>query len=108
METSNKNYAQYIRQAFGNAYRISDRNWRKLRSGTFYNPWHHRAKVNPAKVLMFHAKDDPFVPYDRSQQFAEVTGVTLKTLQRGGHISTDYVTRKFWPHIRKFFASAGA
>jgi pimeloyl-ACP methyl ester carboxylesterase len=108
METSNKNYAQYIRQAFGSAYRISDRNWSKLRSGSFYNPWHQRAKINPAKILMFHAKDDPFVPYDRTHQFAEITGVTLKTLPRGGHISTDYITRKFWPRIGKFFASAGA
>jgi hypothetical protein len=34
------NYAEYIRQAFGNAYRLSDANWNKLRSRTFYNPWH--------------------------------------------------------------------
>ena len=108
METSKQNYAQYIREAFGKAYRISDRNWRKLRSGTFYNPWHHRAKVNPEKLLMFHAKDDPFVPYGRTRQFAEVTGVRLKSFERGGHISTDHITRTYWPQIKKFFESAGA
>src|SRR5579864_3838092 len=36
-ETSNPNYAAYIREAFGDAYRLSDQNWKKLRSGTFYN-----------------------------------------------------------------------
>jgi predicted alpha/beta hydrolase family esterase len=56
---------------------------------------------------MFHAKDDPHVPYEGSRRFAEVTGVTLQSLPRGGHISTDYVTRKFWPLIQKFFDSAG-
>jgi hypothetical protein len=62
METSKQNYADYIREAFGNGYRISDANWRKLRNGTFYNPWHHRNEITPSKILMFHAKDDPHVP----------------------------------------------
>jgi pimeloyl-ACP methyl ester carboxylesterase len=102
-ETSNKSYAAYIRQAFGNAYRISDANWAKLRKGDFYNPWQHRKQIDGSKVLIFHAKDDPNVPYARTKEFAEITGARLKSLQRGGHISTDYVTRKYWTQINKFF-----
>jgi pimeloyl-ACP methyl ester carboxylesterase len=105
-ETSKENYAEYIREAFGGAYHLSDANWEKLRGGTFYNPWHHRDEINPSKVLMFHAKDDPYVPYEGSRRFAEATGVTLKSLRRGGHISTDYITRKYWAQIKKFFDSA--
>ena len=105
-ETSRKNYAEYIREAFGQAYRLSDENWAKLRSGTFYNPWHHRAEIDRTKLLMIHAKDDPNVPYEVSRKFAELTGVKLKSLARGGHISTDYVTRKYWPMIKKFFEAA--
>ena len=104
-ETSNKNYADYIRQAFGNAYRLSDANWRKLRSGTFYNPWQHRNQIDGSKLLLFHAQDDPNVPYERTRLFAEVTGAKLKSLKRGGHISTDYVVRKYWIQIKKFFDS---
>jgi pimeloyl-ACP methyl ester carboxylesterase len=104
-ETSKENYAGYIREAFGNGYRLSDANWRKLRSGTFYNPWHHRNKIDGSKVLMFHAKDDPNVPYARTKKFAEITGARLHTLKRGGHISTDYVTRRYWPEIKRFFDS---
>jgi len=55
---------------------------------------------------MFHAKDDPNVPYTRTKKFAEITGAKLKTLMRGGHISTDYITRKYWPQIKRFFDSA--
>jgi pimeloyl-ACP methyl ester carboxylesterase len=102
-ETSKKNYAQYIREAFGHAYRLSDANWNKLRSGTFYNPRHHRVKIDGSKLFMFHAKDDPNVPYERTREFAELTGAALKSLQRGGHISTDYVVRKYWAQIKKFF-----
>ena len=105
-ETSKENYAGYIREAFGNGYRLSDVNWKKLRSGTFYSPWHHRKEIKGSKVLMFHAKDDPNVPYERTRRFAELTGATLKSLMRGGHISTDYVVRRYWVQIRKFFELA--
>jgi pimeloyl-ACP methyl ester carboxylesterase len=106
VETSQENYAEYIREAFGNAYRLSDANWEKLRSGTFYNPWHQRTQITGAKVMMFHAKDDPHVPYERSRQFAKITGAALKTLQRGGHVSTDYIVRRYWTQIKRFFDSA--
>jgi dipeptidyl aminopeptidase/acylaminoacyl peptidase len=102
-ETSNRNYAAYIREAFGNGYRLSDRNWKKLRGGKFYNPVFHADEIDPAKILMFHAKDDPNVPYASVRDFAARTGVKLKTLQRGGHVSTDFIVRKYWPQIKKFF-----
>ena len=106
MDTSKENYRDYIREAFGKGYRISDANWRKLRNGAFYNPWHHRNEITPSKILMFHAQDDPHVSYEGSRRFADVTGVKLKSLKHGGHISTDYVTRKFWTQIKRFFDSA--
>ena len=105
-ETSKRNYAEYIREAFGSGYRLSDTNWAKLRSGTFYNPWHHRKEIDGSKVRMFHAKDDPNVPYERTRKLAEITGATLKTLKRGGHISTDYIVRRYWTQIKDFFESA--
>jgi len=103
-ETSNPNYAGYIREAFGNAYRLSDRNWNKLKSGTFYNPSHHVGEIDPLKVMMFHAKDDPYVPYRSVERFAKSTGVALKLFARGGHLSTERIVRKEWAGIRRFFS----
>jgi pimeloyl-ACP methyl ester carboxylesterase len=103
LETSNRNYAAYIREAFGNGYRLSDANWAKLRTGKFFSPWKHRHQLEASKILLFHAKDDPHVPYARTRQFAELTGIRLKTLQRGGHIRTEYVVRKYWSEISRFF-----
>lgn len=102
-ETSNPNYAGYIREAFGNAYRLTDRNWNKLRTGTFYNAIHHANEIDPEKVLMFHAHDDPYVPYSSVKRFADRTGVKLKSFRRGGHLSTDHIVRKYWPEIKRFF-----
>ena len=105
-ETSKANYADYIRQAFCTAYRLSDANWNKLRRGTFYNPWHHRNEIDGSKVMMFHAKDDPNVAYARTKVFSKITGAKLKSLSRGGHVSTDYIVRKYWAQIKKSFDSA--
>ncbi len=103
-ETSNPNYAAYIRAAFGMGFRLSDRNWKKLYSETFYNPIYHADEVIPSKVMMFHAQDDPSVPYKSVLNFAKRTGVKLKLLRRGGHLSTDMIVRKYWGQIEGFFA----
>jgi len=104
-ETSNPSYAAYIREAFGLAYRLTDRNWAKLQTGTFYNPTHHAAEMDPAKIMMFHAKDDPYVPWRSVEGFARRTGGKLKLLASGGHLRTEFIVQKYWPQIERFFAA---
>jgi hypothetical protein len=103
-ETSNPSYAAYIRGAFGHGYRLSDRNWHKLRGGKFFNPAYHAGEINAAKIMMFHAKDDPYVPYKSVKKFADQTGVKLNSFARGGHLSTEMIVQKYWERIEKFFA----
>ena len=103
LETSNPSYAAYIREAFGNGYRLSDSNWRKLHSGKFYNPAHHVKEIDPEKIMMFHAKDDPYVPYKSVKNFADKTSVKLNSFARGGHLSTEMIVQKHWKRIEKFF-----
>jgi dipeptidyl aminopeptidase/acylaminoacyl peptidase len=107
-ETSNTNYAAYIRKAFGNGYRLSDSNWRKLYSGTFYNPAKHVREIQAEKILMFHAKDDPYVPYKSVKRFADQTGVTLNSFTRGGHLSTEMIIQRYWKQIKTFFETKAA
>ena len=101
-ETSNLSYAAYIREAFGEAYRLSDRNWKKLSNGKFFSPIYHARQINAAKIMMFHAQDDPYVPYRSVQRFAKLTGAELKLFRRGGHLSTDMIVRKYWGMTAKF------
>jgi pimeloyl-ACP methyl ester carboxylesterase len=101
-ETSNPSYAAYIRAAFGNGYRLSERNWAKLTDGKFYSPVYLAREIDAAKVMMFHAKDDPYIPYRTVEKFARLTGSTLKLLRRGGHLSTDRLVRRYWREIREF------
>ena len=102
-ETSNPSYAAYIREAWGNGYRLSGRNWAKLRGGKFFNPAFHAGEITAEKVMMFHAEDDPFVPWRSVKRFADATGTNLKLFKRGGHLSTDFIVRKYWGEIGKFF-----
>jgi dipeptidyl aminopeptidase/acylaminoacyl peptidase len=106
LETSNPSYPDYIRQAWGNGYRLRDGNWEKLRKGRFFNPALHVDQITPSKVMVFHALDDPYIPYQGVKDFALRTGVKLKTLRRGGHVRTEYVVQRYWADIRRFFDSA--
>jgi dipeptidyl aminopeptidase/acylaminoacyl peptidase len=106
VETSNQNYAGYIRAAFANAYRLSDANWEKLRTRNFYSPWARRREIDGSKIMIVHAKDDPHAPFAGSVSFAEATGAKLKTVERGGHLRTEDMLRKHWTPIRKFLSRA--
>lgn len=102
-ETSNKSYVAYVRQAFGNGYRITEKNWNKLRSGSFYNPAYHVDEIIAGKVMMFHAKDDPYVPWRSVKRFARKTGIKLNLFATGGHLSTQDTVQRYWPRIQRFF-----
>lgn len=104
-ETSNPSYPAYLRSAFGNAYRLSARNWNKLHGGVFYNPTRHVKEFTGSKTLMFHAKDDPYIPWKGVESFARRAGTKLILLPHGGHLSTEYIVRKYWPRINRFFDS---
>lgn len=106
-ETSNPSYAAYIREAFGAGYRLSERNWKKLGPGPFFNPIRHAAEMTPSKVLMFHAMDDPYVPWRSVSGFAAATGIRLRLLRRGGHLRTDGVVRRYWTEIEGFLEGRG-
>ena len=102
-ETSNPSYAAYIREAFGHGYRLTDKNWEKLRAGKFYSPAALAEKITGSKIMMFHAQDDPYIPVRSVETFARRTGAKLKLFRRGGHLSTDFIVRKYWREIREFF-----
>ena len=106
-ETSKPNYVEYLREAFGNAYRLRKRNWAKLYARKFYNPAHHAGEIDSSKIMMFHAKDDPHVPWSSVARFAKDTGAKLKLLQRGGHLRTEWVVQRYWKEIEEFFARSG-
>jgi alpha-beta hydrolase superfamily lysophospholipase len=104
-ETSIPSYSAYIRQAFGNGYRLSAKNWNKLNDGVFYSPIHHLEELDASKIMIFHAKDDPYIPWRSVAGFAKRADIPIKLLARGGHLSTQTVVQQYWPEIKRFFNS---
>jgi pimeloyl-ACP methyl ester carboxylesterase len=102
-ETSNPSYTDYIREAFGEGYRLTAKNWNKLRGGRFFNPMHRIAELDRGKIMLVHAKDDPYVPYASVREFARRGRFRLKTLPSGGHLKTEWIVRTFWAEIQEFF-----
>lgn len=101
-ETSNPSYTAFIREAFGNGYRLRAKHWNKLRGGRFFNPAAREQALDGSKILIFHAKDDPYIPWRGVERFARVTGARLRLLERGGHVRTELIVHRYWRTIERF------
>ncbi len=92
-----------IRSAFGEAFRISKKNWNKLKRGTFFNPMNHVGDMDGSKLLIFHAKNDNVVPFKEVNRFAQKTGSRLVLRKSGGHFSLNDVMKPiFFKYVRAF------
>lgn len=102
-ETSNPSYAAYIREAFGCGYRLRPRDWNRLRGVRFFNPAARLDDFDGSKIQIFHAQDDPYIPWRQVQHFAACTRSRLRLLDHGGHLRTELIVRRYWRTISSFF-----
>lgn len=96
----------FVREAFGEGYRYTDENWKKLGNGPFYNPVAQKEKVDGGKILFIHAKDDRSVLSGPVEQFAREIGSEIILLKKGGHLSSSIVTswKVLWK-LKRFLRS---
>jgi alpha-beta hydrolase superfamily lysophospholipase len=93
----------FIKKAYGEAYRINQNNWNKLKTGKFYNPISATEKIDGAKLLIFQAKNDQSVPWNSVKKFAEKTRAKIYLAKTGGHYgSRDYIRPSFLKKINTF------
>ncbi len=96
----------FLPHGFGNCYRFTTKNWRRLSRNGIYSPLKEADSIDGRKLLIFHAKDDTDVPYEPTREFAEKTDAKLITLQNGGHFGfSRSIEPRFYRHIKKFFRS---
>ncbi len=94
---------KYIPKAYGNGYRMKQKNWDKLKTGNFYNPIREAKKINGEKILIFQAKDDASVYYRPAEIFSKETGAKLLLYKRGGHFGSSFFSDPlFYKEIKKF------
>lgn len=99
-------FGGFVRDAFGEGYRFTDRDWKKLKTGTFYNPVGHLRELDPDKIFVIHARDDEVVPFRSVTGFVRSLGCSSIFLKRGGHLSLSLVAKpRFYKAITKFLRS---
>jgi len=97
--------AKFTRNAFGEAYRFSLEDWKKLKSGRFYNPATHARRIDGRKIFILHAKDDDSVLFGPVKRFSKEVGAEFLPLERGGHGILYRITKpRIWRKIRKFLS----
>jgi pimeloyl-ACP methyl ester carboxylesterase len=89
-------FAQFVRNAFGDAYRAENGALEKLGVDAFYNPIDHIDRIDGSKVLIFHAHDDRVTPFEPVKKFVSQTHAQLRDYPTGGHLSLS-LAMKFWP-----------
>jgi dipeptidyl aminopeptidase/acylaminoacyl peptidase len=97
---------RFVREAFGNGYRIDPHGYAKLKKGKFYSPAYCANEIDGAKLFIVHAKDDTVVRYREVAQFAAAKkkeGAVFVALKKGGHLSSRATVEKYWKRISKFF-----
>lgn len=95
----------FVKEGFGMGYRVRKRNWNKLKSGSFFNPWNERKSIPGNKVLIVHPQDDEVVYSKHSKRLAKITKSTIFTPKYGGHMGmskliTPLYYKKFLKHIK--------
>ncbi|MDP3963187.1 MAG: prolyl oligopeptidase family serine peptidase [bacterium] len=99
----------FVKEVFGEGYRMTRKTWNKLKGGKFYNPATNISRIDGEKLLIIHAKDDRSVPWRPVAAFAEKTGAKLIMLKRGGHLSSSLLsTPRHWDIAKKFMRTLGA
>lgn len=82
-----------VRESFGEAYRFADADWKKLSSGTFFNPAHVADQIDGSKIMIIHAQDDDVVLAKPVIRFAQTIKSKLLLSARGGHFGSRIFTK---------------
>lgn len=99
-------YGKFVKNAFGEAYRFSQKNWTKLKNGKFYSPIYCAGKINGEKIMIIQAKDDKSVPWKPAVKFSKITGSKLLLIKHGGHFGLrNFMEPKFYKVVSKFLKS---
>lgn len=96
-------FVRVLAEGFPGAYRGAGKNMKKLLSGKFYSPVARAKAIDPEKLFVIHAKDDPVVPVAPLRAFAKRTGVKPSIRAKGRHLSSTVVMeRVLWKKVKKF------
>lgn len=78
-------FIPFVKEAFGEGYRIAKNGWQKIMKGNFYNPATSREKIDIKKCLILHAEDDDVISLGATKEFILQTSIQTILVKTGGH-----------------------
>lgn len=95
---------RFVREAFGNAFRIDPKGWNRLGRNGFYQPVDSVERIAPKKTLIIHCKDDDIITPAVVKKFAAKIGIRYIEYGSGGHISLRDLprSRRYWRGVKNF------
>ncbi len=88
-------FPELVQKTFGDAYRGTPYAWKKLLTGTFYNPASCAKDIDGKKIYIIHAADDKVSPVEPVRQFVKDTGARYTEYNKGGHLSMSEIMHFF-------------
>lgn len=96
---------QVIINGYGEAYRFTHENWKRLERGELFQPVQHLKEFDPKKVFIIHAQDDTVIPLPSVETFAHSIGCQFMKRKKGGHLSSSVLRRWRVTRVMKKFLS---
>ncbi|MEX0917446.1 MAG: hypothetical protein WDZ90_02910 [Candidatus Paceibacterota bacterium] len=87
----------FVKEAFGEGYRLKKKDWNKLKKGNFYNPIQCVDDIPGEKIWIIQARDDDSVRFGPVKKFAKKIGAKFTLYKRGGHLGS-----KVLLHLSRF------
>ncbi len=97
--------APFVRDAFGEGYRIAKNGWKKIQKGVIFNPATSLEKIEGKKCLIIQTKDDDVISLAPLKEFIEKTKTSLLEVKTGGHLGIEILDKKFQKKCLEFLGS---
>lgn len=94
-------FIPFVKEAFGQGYRIAKNGWQKIMKGDFYNPATALEKIDIKKCLVLHAEDDDVISLSATKKFISNSAIKAILAKTGGH-GLDMFERRFKQKVLTF------
>ena len=92
----------FIRRAFGQGYRFSERNWKKMSSGDLFNPPQEIAPEKAKNILIIYDKSDSATDYKKIEKYSLRNNIKTIELKKIGHVSFSKLSKEILNKIVNF------
>lgn len=89
----------FLHDAFGEAYRFQDEDFKRLIGGDLFNPPEEISPERAKKILILYDKSDREIDYKKIDAYAKKNSITTIGSENIGHLSFSKIPQETWLRI---------